>query len=180
MPARRLSELETVILGLIGTEGPCTAYAVRRRIEVSLSAQWSGSAGAVYPAVKRLRTRKLILARADARGRRESLALTLSAAGRRVLLAGLEPPIDAAVSGIPADPLRVRLRFLELLPPLGRRAFVAEAISVVGADLERVRADVRQVRADGGSAFELAMARGALLATRARLSMLEELAEASG
>ena len=52
--ARGLSELEAVVLGLVWSDGPCTAYAVRRTVQASLSAQWSGSAGAVYPAVARL------------------------------------------------------------------------------------------------------------------------------
>ncbi len=54
---QRLSELEAVVLGLVWSDGPCTAYAVRRTVQASLSAQWSGSAGAVYPAVARLEQR---------------------------------------------------------------------------------------------------------------------------
>ena len=88
---RRLSELETVVLGLVWSDGPCTAYAVRRTVQASLSAQWSGSAGAVYPAVARLEKRGLIRCRDQATGQRRSQALEVTARGSRALADWLGP-----------------------------------------------------------------------------------------
>jgi len=173
--ARRLSELEAVVLGLIRMDGPCTAYAVRRTVQRSLSAQWSGSAGAVYPAVARLVERGLIRSRDQATGQRRSQALEVTARGSRALTEWLRPPIDAASLGVPPDPLRVRLRFLELLAPADQDAFLAEAIAAIETTLEQVRGDVRRLRRAGESAFQIAMALGAQHATSARLRTLSEL-----
>jgi hypothetical protein len=137
--ARRLSELEAAVLGLVWSDGPCTAYAVRRTVQNSLSTQWSGSAGAVYPVV------------------------------------ALRPPIDPDSLGIPPDPLRVRLRFLELLSPADRTTFLNEAIAAVETTVDRVQRDVRRARRAGESPFRIAMVLGALHATRARLRTLKEL-----
>lgn len=171
---RRLSELEAMVLGLVATEGPCTAYAVRRIVGASLSAQWSGSAGAVYPAVARLVERGLIRSRDQATGKRRSQALIVTARGLRALAAWLAPPIDATAVGIPPDPLRLRLRFLEVLPPANQLAFLDESIAIVGATVLAVQDDIDQ-QGENGSAYAVAMAKGALYATRARLRMLTEL-----
>jgi DNA-binding PadR family transcriptional regulator len=173
--ARRLTELEAVVLGLVWAEGPCTAYAVRRRVQMSLSARWSGSAGAVYPAAVRLERRGLIRSRAQSTGRRGSQALEVTTAGRRAIADWLGPPVDRDAVGIAPDPLRTRLRFLAVLPPHRQSAFLGEAIRAVETDLRRVRADVLAKSRTGESAFQLAMARGARYATEARLRMLREL-----
>jgi len=173
--ARRLSELEAVVLGLVWSDGPCTAYAVRRTVQASLSAQWSGSAGAVYPAVARLEQRGLICCRDQATGQRRSQALEITAKGNRALADWLRPPIDPDTLGIPPDPLRVRLRFLELLRPADRTAFLDEAIAAVVTTVDRVQKDVRCARDAGDSPFRVAMALGALNATRARLKTLKQL-----
>ena len=164
-----------MVLGLVWVDGPCTAYAVRRTVQASLSTQWSGSAGAVYPAVARLEQRGLIRLRAQSTGRRRSQALEITVKGTRVLADWLGPPVDSAALGIPPDPLRTRLRFLELLPPARQSSFLDEAIEAVEAGVRRVRADVLRSTRAGESSFKIAMARGALHATRARLRTLREL-----
>ncbi len=174
-PSLRLSELEGVVMGLIWADGPCTAYSVRRTVQQSLSPQWSGSAGAVYPAVARLEQRGLLQSTDQATGKRRSRALDLTPRGTRVLQAWVGPPVDPAAVGIPADPLRVRLRFLELLDPAGRQAFLRESIDGVEATVRQVLEEVRLLKRNGASPFEIAMVRGVLHATRARLKMLREL-----
>jgi DNA-binding PadR family transcriptional regulator len=173
--ARRLSELEAAVLGLVWSDGPCTAYAVRRTVQNSLSTQWSGSAGAVYPVVARLEQRGLIHSRDQATGQRRSQALEITTRGSRVLADWLRPPIDPDSLGIPPDPLRVRLRFLELLSPADRTTFLNEAIAAVETTVDRVQRDVRRARRAGESPFRIAMVLGALHATRARLRTLKEL-----
>jgi len=172
---RMLSELEAVVVGLIWADGPCTAYAVRKVLQTSLSAHWSGSAGAVYPAVFRLQQRGLVRSRAQSTGRRSSQALEITTDGVRALTAWLGPPVDPDALGIAPDPLRTRLRFLAILPPARQVSFLSETIEAVEADLRRVQADILGKTRAGESAFQLAMARGVRYATQARLRMLREL-----
>ena len=177
MVKKQLSELEAMVLGLIASEGPCTAYAVRRIVGASLSAQWSGSAGAVYPAVARLQERRLVRAREQATGKRFSQALTATAAGSRALIEWLKPPIDRIALGIPPDPIRLRLRFLALLSGADRAAFIDEATATIEVTASAIEADIERIQREGGSPYEAAMARGALYASSARLRMLIELKE---
>ena len=46
-----MTELEGAILGVIRLDPSCTAYRVRQVFLASRSDEWSGSAGAVYPAI---------------------------------------------------------------------------------------------------------------------------------
>lgn len=175
MAKKRLSELEAMVLGLIASEGPCTAYAVRRIVGASLSAQWSGSAGAVYPAVARLQEHGLVRAREQATGKRVSQALTATAAGKRALAAWLKAPTDPLVLGIPPDPIRLRLRFFALLSADERLTFLDEAITTIENTVAGITADIKRSENEGSSPYEVAMAKGALYATNARLRMLTEL-----
>lgn len=64
-----LTELEGAILGVLVRAPASTAYRVRRVFQESRSAEWSGSAGAVYPAIRRLVAERLIRERSQADGR---------------------------------------------------------------------------------------------------------------
>src|SRR6476659_7226575 len=55
-----LTELEQCVLGVIWRDGPMTAYEIAALFTKSLSPYWSGSAGAIYPVVQRLRKRGLV------------------------------------------------------------------------------------------------------------------------
>ena len=125
---RQLSELEGCILGHLGKHGACTAYAVRRSFLVSLSSHWSGSAGAVYPALARLEERGLVSSRRAPQGGREAWKYDLTSSGRTRLRAWLEPPFLSTVVSVPPDPLRTRLHFLGLMTPSKRKAFFAAAL----------------------------------------------------
>ncbi len=124
----KLSELEGCILGHLGKHGACTAYAVRRAFLVSLSSHWSGSAGAVYPALARLEKRGLVKSLSAARGAREAWKYELTRAGRADLRRWIEPPFLEHLVSVPPDPLRTRLHFLALLTPTERRAFFVTAL----------------------------------------------------
>ena len=175
--APRLSELEACVLGLVWSEGPCTAYQVHRTLKASPSPHWSGSAGAIYPVFRRLEERALLLTRPVRRGRREGKECRLSPAGRRALREWLGPPLPGWVVSLPIDPLRTRLRFLGALSPSRRRTFLAEARAAVAADIATIEADCRRLRT-ADDPFPHAMARGALHLARARRAWLEEVAGA--
>ena len=67
-PESALSELEGGVLGLV-TEAPgSTAHSIREQFRQSRSSHWSGSAGAIYPLVKKLHEQGLLAVEESRRG----------------------------------------------------------------------------------------------------------------
>ena|SRR5450755_42115 len=178
MAARRLSEMEACVLALIWLDGPVTAYALRLVFLKSPSPQWSGSAGSIYPLLARLERSRLVRSTAQSTGRRPGKLFSLSPAGRRAVQKWLEPDIPGWVAGVPPDPLRTRIGFLDALPPNQQKAFLRSAQKAVEEQLGKVLRDNHSRPAKAG--FEYWTARGALLAMRARRAWLRELAQALG
>ena len=118
-PRSELTELEGAILGVIRRTGGATAYFVRKVFLVSRSDEWSGSAGAVYPAMERMRKLGLLRERvvADGRGTKTNV---LTARGQRVHDDWLSDANRAVGAGI--DPFRTRAAaWLELTPAQWRK-----------------------------------------------------------
>jgi DNA-binding PadR family transcriptional regulator len=122
-----LTDFEGAVLAQIGHDGPVTAYAVAKRFAASSSEFWSGSAGAVYPLIKRLAAREL-LASTDAQdGRRPRTDYGLTPEGRKALKAWL---LDARrASDLGFDPLRTRLVHLCMCSPSERKRFTREVMA---------------------------------------------------
>src|SRR6185436_18926108 len=72
------TDLEQTVLGIVWRDGPCTPYHVRSVLLRSPSSHWSGSAGAIYPLVKRLEARGLARSRAVRTGRRAGREVELT------------------------------------------------------------------------------------------------------
>ena len=174
----RLSELEACVLALIWADGPATPYVVRRTFLKSPSPQWSGSAGSIYPLIERLERRRLIFSVPHSTGERQGRRFSLAPAGRRALKRWLDPDIPAWVGGVPPDPLRTRIRFLSAVPVAARKEFLAAARRSVDEHLRIMLQDYKTRRKKGG--FEFWMARGALMAMRARRAWLSEMTKALG
>jgi DNA-binding PadR family transcriptional regulator len=171
----RLSELEGAVLGAVSLLGPCTAYAVRQTFLRSPSTRWSGSAGAIYPLVRRLERRGLLSSKPHPTGRRQGRHYELTTEGQEALTTWIGPPFSEEISGIPPDPLRTRLSFLAVLPKDQREVFVSraeEGIRVHADDAERECR--RNLRA--GQTLDYLVSRGALLVARARLRWIREVA----
>ena len=177
MPRTTLTDLEGCVLGLIHVLGPCTAYSVRREFLDSPSPYWSGSAGAIYPVLERLRRRALIRSQARATGRRKHHLQSLTPAGLAALRLWLRPPLSDAVVGVPSDPLRTRLQFLGALSPAERATFIAEAARRMTIHRQAVERDLARRRLEG-DAYGLLVARGARAALRARQAWIGEVARA--
>jgi DNA-binding PadR family transcriptional regulator len=174
MPVKtKLSELEACVLGLVWADGPCTAYAVRRVFQLSPSPHWSGSAGAIYPIVERLKTRRWIRSRPHATGRRRSRLYEITPRGLVRLRQWLGPPLPEWAAAIPADPLRTRLRFLGALPTARRNTFLAEAEARLQEHLKVLKRDFRRRRDQ--DRFSRMMARGAVRMVQARLAWIREI-----
>ena len=108
-----LTELEGAVLTEVGHRGNTTAFKVRRAFELSGSANWRGSAGAVYAAVKRLVARGLLEAEPIA-GRRGGNRLRVTALGKRALRSWMLDFGQASDSGF--DPFRLRVGLWLRLP----------------------------------------------------------------
>jgi DNA-binding PadR family transcriptional regulator len=107
-----LTELEGAILTEIGYRQKHTAFKVRQAFKTSASSYWQGSAGSVYPAIKRLVEKGLVQAKAsgDARG---TQSLRLTTAGQTTLTAWVLD-VEATVS-IGTDPFRLRAGLWQIL-----------------------------------------------------------------
>jgi DNA-binding PadR family transcriptional regulator len=100
-----LTELEGAILAEVHNGGYETAFQVRRAFANSLSLEWKGSAGAVYPAVKRMREKGFIAA-ASAHDNRGARKLRLTTSGKAALR---EWACDAKLAtSVGLDPFRLR------------------------------------------------------------------------
>lgn len=138
-PQPAATDLEAFALGLIWRHGPCTAYTVRKLMADSPSTQWSASAGAIYPLVRRLEKRgllKSLAARGDARNARRYAATPRGVAALREWIG---PPLPEAAITVAYDPLRSRARFLAALSPAERRAWIDAAMEALNIVAERVR-----------------------------------------
>jgi DNA-binding PadR family transcriptional regulator len=119
-----LTDLEGAALAHIASQGAATSYAVAQSFGQSPSEYWSGSAGAVYPLIKRLAARGLLEATLAANGKRQRLDYRVTLEGRKALEDWL---LDARrAAGMGFDPLRTRLGHLHLVSAERRRAFLGE------------------------------------------------------
>jgi DNA-binding PadR family transcriptional regulator len=130
----RLTDLEGAVLAQIGHAGSTTAYAVAKLTADSVSEYWSGSAGAVYPLIKRLAARGLLASSEAQDGNRSRTDYALTPEGRTALKAWL---LDAErASDLGFDPLRTRLVHLDLCTPAERRRFQQQVLAQLEAAVE--------------------------------------------
>jgi DNA-binding PadR family transcriptional regulator len=112
-----MTELETVVLGVIWLRGPLTAYAVRREL--------GASPGAIYPLLRRLEEEGLIRVRAQTWGKRGKSEYSIAPRGVDALRRG-KNFIEAALAELDARRkwLTQIARGLETMPSRRRRASV--------------------------------------------------------
>ena len=133
---RQLTELEGAVLTEIGHRDNDTAYKVRRAFQLSPSVQWRGSAGAVSPAIRRLKAIGLIAAAPHPTRAGETLSLT--AVGKKAL--ALWATSVELATGVGMDPFRLRSGLWEYLPPTKGRSLFAKLERRLADDLELLRA----------------------------------------
>lgn len=142
-----LTELEGAILSEIQHRGNDTAFQVRRAFQTSPSIEWSGSAGAIYPAIKRLRENGLIHGEATRDGR-STVRLSLTAAGEAAVIAWACDPERSSSVGI--DPFRLRSGIWSLLPADRQRRALEATADAIRANivlLQNYQADLDEVEA---------------------------------
>ena len=175
-----LSELEGGVLGIVYEHPGSTAHGVRERFRRSRSSHWSGSAGAIYPLMRKLHERGLLSAQETARGSRIRRAYTITAPGMRELKRWLGPPLSEWFAAVTFDPLRTRIPFLGALPAAKQEAFLLEAEELLVAELREVRRARNEAR-ETEPFWEKMTAEGCVAVTQARLrwirGVLEEFRE---
>lgn len=172
-----MTELEGVVLGVVWSRGPCSAYAVRQRFSNSPTAAWSASTGAIYPAIRRLEARGLLTgsANGDARGTRNYvITATGTAALRNWIL-----ELSEWMGGSTIDPVRSRAVYLGAMDKSERDQFIDAAERNARAALARVQLWMPDPRAKQPWGLKAA-ALGAELEILARLQWIERLREMSG
>lgn len=162
-----LTELEGAVLLEIRRIGVCTAYEVRRAFEKSPSLEWSGSSGAVYPAIKRLVGRNLIDTNPSEDDARGTLQLTLNKQGLSILQAWTND-IDRAVSpGF--DPFRTRSIEWVAAAPAKRRAQAAKLEQALTDRIEQLEKIIKTEKIKSREQIELAQQRSRLAWVRKTL-----------
>lgn len=167
------TELESAVLAVVWREGPCTPYAIRQHFLESRTPRWSGSAGAIYPLVRRLETRGLVRSTSNARGRRAQRDYRITRLGGAALKRWLRAPISSGDETLIHDPLRTRMLFLRALPREEALSFVSHALVAMRRTLHQTQEDCRR-NPVGEDQFAHFAVRNALLVTRARVKWLAE------
>lgn len=167
-----LSELEGAILSEVCSRGPQTAFKVRRSFAISPALEWRGSAGAVYPAIRRLEKAKLLGGKAQRDGRGTRL-LSITAKGRAALTAWACDETRAISVGI--DPFRLRAGIWQSFPVARQREVLARLRAAIVEDLRALRSYVRH-----DDAVEKASLALAIKLQESRLQWLEGLANSLG
>jgi len=122
MTKPRATELEGAMLGVLRQLGGASAYRVRQVFLQSRSAAWSGSAGAVYPAIRRLEAAGWLTARRerDGRGTQNYTVTPSGLAAHDRWLCDVGRATDPGM-----DPFRTRAALWRMLPPRKRQALLA-------------------------------------------------------
>jgi len=134
-----LTDVEAVALAIVRRGEPCTSYAVRKSFEVSPVSRFSSSAGSIYPLMKRLEKRGLIVGEPDATGDRPRTLWRCAKDGEAALRAWITRPIEPGEC-LPFDPLRTRMLFLKVLTPKQRLDWIETARAHVEAAIESIKA----------------------------------------
>lgn len=117
-------------MGAIKKRGPLTGYRLRRMFLDSPSLEWSGSAGAIYPAIRRLAKANLVRA-GRIRDQRGARCYSLTAKGRLAVTAWLCDVNRAASPGI--DPFRGRAGLWLTLAAPQRKSLMRSIAKVLQA-----------------------------------------------
>ncbi len=165
LTSTKLTELEGAVLTEIGRRGHRTRFKVRRAFETSPSSSWSGSAGAVYPAISRLEQAGLILMEPGA-SKRGTRLLSLSPLGEAALSAWALDGETACAIG--SGPFRLRAGLWSIASQSTRGEIASTMRDAIGSELAKLenRGDLDDVERTGN---ELA-----IRLQRLRLEWLDE------
>ncbi|MEP0765244.1 MAG: PadR family transcriptional regulator [Fimbriimonadia bacterium] len=128
MPSRQqLAEFDYVLLGAVYRGYP-TGYSIRNLILRTKGSRWSGSTGAVYPALRRLEASGYLAAETAGKASRARTSYSLTPKGTEALRRWMMGPVSEEDLGMMSDPLRSRCLNLRLLKPRERVTAVRQWI----------------------------------------------------
>jgi DNA-binding PadR family transcriptional regulator len=165
-----LTELEACSLGLLWRRQPCSAYVVKEEFLKSLTPEWSGSAGAIYPVIERLLARELIEAEVSPWGQRGKKLLRLTSPGRLALRQWVEQ-LGEVAGRTTADPVRTRMFFIDAVAKSARRPLLEESTEAARVRLESVRRLSSET--PEGNYIDLIAIAGLIAVLEARIEWLE-------
>jgi len=143
-------------------------------LQDSPSSVWSGSAGAIYPLLRRLETAELLDARDDPEDRRGRRLLALTAKGRDAHLAWMLDGSSEEVAAAVSDTVRSRAFFLGALSSRDRRTFVDDSLVALESFLEAAKVDLEK-RAGLDDTFGYLAALGGVYQAEARVRWMKDL-----
>jgi DNA-binding PadR family transcriptional regulator len=161
-----LTELEGAVLSEIHHRLNRTAFKVRRAFQTSPSIEWSGSAGAVYPAIRRLVEAGLIESTPITTGKKGS-HLSLTHDGVAALEDWICDPVRATSVGV--DPFRLRAGLWATLDSARRADALLGLKQAVGEELARLTTTL-----DDLDPVERARSRWSIQLQTMRLQWLED------
>ena len=137
-----LTELEAHVLAQIAVNQPVSAYDVMKALARSPVSSLSGSTGAIYPIVKRLRDRGLIETTPIKGSPRRAEALSCTPTGRTIAARWVGSVSDNDL--LPHDPLRSKILFFSLLGKQEQMRFLLEASRALDAKLDEIEEYAQQ------------------------------------
>lgn len=126
---RALTNLESVALAHIWRHGAMTAHELRVAFAESSAGRYSGSAGAIYPLVKRLDGAGYIRGRSDSNGAQKKKVYEITKAGQSAVEDWIFSMTPIAM--FPDDPIRTRFQYVHLLGKKDRKRWLSEAKEAV-------------------------------------------------
>jgi len=115
-------------LGTVTEARACSPYYIHKTFLRSPSQFFSGSAGAIYPAVKRLEAKGYLKSVRAGTAGKPSKKLTITPTGTARYLEWYYDPTRAADAGY--DPVRVRISLLGSLPPAQQKKAYKELLEI--------------------------------------------------
>ena len=170
---RGLTNLENVALAHIWRNGATTAHELRVAFADSSAGRYSGSAGAIYPLVKRLEAAGFVRGRAAANGAQKKKLYKITKAGQKAVENWIFAMAPADM--FPDDPIRTRFQYAYLLNKADRARWLAAAKDAVDALDASVKSEY--AADDYQSASDQHVLRGVLAMNRVRRRWLQDAAE---
>ena len=128
-----LTNRENVVMSLVWSHQPVTAYRIRRFFAESIVTHFTNSTGTIYPIIRRLVERGLLISTPVEDSRRGAETLTCSTEGEAAVAAWIRQ-IDGS-DMVLEDPVRTKMAAMDVLPPDERLAWLRELQSAMGVEL---------------------------------------------
>lgn len=134
----RLTDLEAHVLSQVVANEPLTTFEIMKIYSKSPVSGLSGSPGAIYPTVKRLKARGLITAEAVQGSARKIELLRSTEAGQDLARSWIGSVLDNDL--LPHDPMRSKISFMGLLTKIEQMRFLVQAKRAMESKLAEVEA----------------------------------------